>query len=161
MQQNPKSEQVLTSYNCDHFIKKYSVIPENLWCIENHTAPDGTHCAFGHCSPNGYPTFEYSSLREVFKAISVTIIKESKANSYKVGDASTGSSAVTAINNGHCKEYQQPTPKQRILAALYDIKAMTEPQVEIQLAKIEPKTITKYVTVKLSSSILDMEVLLS
>lgn len=32
------------------------------------------------------------------------------------------------INDGESNEYKQPSPKQRILAALYDIKKMQEPQ---------------------------------
>jgi hypothetical protein len=36
-------------------------------------------------------------------------------------------STICDINNGCNYNYQQPTPKQRILAALYDIKKMQEP----------------------------------
>jgi len=39
------------------------------------------------------------------------------------GQSYTGITAIAAINNGHTLEYQQPTPKQRILAAFNDLKA--------------------------------------
>jgi len=42
-------------------------------------------------------------------------------------DATHTFSIIWAVNDGNLRRYSQPTPKQRILAALYDIKKMQQP----------------------------------
>lgn len=97
-----------TIYNVDFFINKFEAIPENKWCIEQRFDHAGRRCAHGHCSTlqaedAGRATKEESALIEI-----------AKSNICDYGFAN--------INNGYDKRYPQPTPKQRILAALYDIK---------------------------------------
>jgi len=124
-----------TRYTIDYFINKFSAIPEELWCTGDFQ--DGNKfCAQGHCglkietrelvwhSPiivKG-PLAEVSALWHLFK------------NRIYM--------CPGTVNNGWEYTYQQPTPKQRILAALYDIKAKQEP-----VQPIEVKERTVYVTV--------------
>lgn len=95
-------------YDCDYFIKKFEAIPEDNWWVGDFRNM-GNHCQFcalGHCGM----TYHNST-------------KESDALDELFGDA-----VVPEINDGENPAYQQPTPKQRILAALYDIKKLSEPQ---------------------------------
>lgn len=107
-------------YNADYFINRFTSIPEDFWIIENQDY-NGKHCALGHCNRN---KGQDAALMEVFKVLSVTVTKRSHTNSYKPDTKTTRFDTVTCINNGHCLEYKQATPKQRILAALYDIKKL-------------------------------------
>lgn len=112
-------------YTVDYFIAKFSAIPDDKW--NNYIQYDDNtkiRCAFGLCgiikpirrygelTVDGTNTDEGKALINIFLAIG--------------WDIESGK-WVTDINNGYCKEYPQPTPKQRILAALHDIKAMQEP----------------------------------
>lgn len=102
-------------YNVDYFIKKFEAIPEEKWCIDDQNDDYGRHCAYGHCAhtsrqeENAFHDFDLEKSKNIF--LTPTVCK--KMQKTKLAD----------INNGYYREYQQPTPKQRILAALYDIKA--------------------------------------
>jgi len=113
------------NYNVDYFIKKLSGIPQDLWTIE-HAHKDGKSCALGHCGMGQREGKDLEMIRELFKGVYVKIKTYSHTNSYKIGEYANGGMAIAAINNGHTEEYQQPTPKQRILAALYDIKKLQQ-----------------------------------
>lgn len=95
-------------YTVDYFINKFEAIPEEKWCIEKW-ADDDKRCAFGHCGVNTDNFLSYPS--------------EAKG----LADLFPLSCVVFDINDGDDKRYQQPTPKQRILAALYDIKKAQSP----------------------------------
>lgn len=109
-----------TKFTVDYFIKKFEAIPEELWTIGIQQNEFGQRCALGHCMPTdflsqgkmlapfGEDTGEGRALHNLFDNI-LTIW-------------------VTKVNNGTHPLYQQPTPQQRILAALYDIKKLTEPK---------------------------------
>ncbi len=84
-----------------YFIDKFEKIPEDRWCTGLFTKGDN-HCAYGHCG--------------VMQPLQETV--ESKRLSYLF----RFSGIVTDINDGRDKRYPQPTPKQRILAALRDVK---------------------------------------
>lgn len=96
-------------YDVDYFIRKFEKIPEFLWCINRRHDSKGGHCAHGWCNLDdiGYSD-EENALRKLASFF--------------------GYYGVGPINNGDDKRYQQPTPKQRILAALYDIKKLQQPQ---------------------------------
>lgn len=97
-------------YTVDYFIKKFEAIPEDSFYQGEYANPyDNTKkCALGHCGRgNFHPTAESESLEMLIRAYS-----------YKTDIIAT----VSLINDGSIKEFQQPTPKQRILAALYDIR---------------------------------------
>lgn len=119
-------------YDVNYFIDKFSKIPENLWCINSRDDGHGRRCAHGWCDINNYGdemfTKEELALHQVFKPL-------------------CNGGGCAYINNGGDKRYPQPTPKQRILAALYDIKKMQEPI---------PKQTIRYVTVVVDKKISDM-----
>lgn len=92
------------TFTVDYFIAKFEAIPEEKWCtgvFENHV---GQKCALGLCGggiTNPEATEAYA-LTEIFEdnRLNITSVNDSKRQ----------------------KKYHQPTPKQRVLAALRDIK---------------------------------------
>lgn len=84
-----------TKYDVDYFIQKFEAIPEENWCVGEYHGDNDTHCALGHCDDD----IDRQPLRQLF------------------------ANGCAKINDGHNLRYQQSTPKQRILAALRDIKA--------------------------------------
>lgn len=100
-----------TIYNVLYFIKKFEAIPEN----DFGTGAISAHCVYWHCDYTcSYVGQIATALTEIFnKAFGIT--------SGRNGDKQ---SLVYEINDGFNPSYQQPTPKQRILAALYDIHAI-------------------------------------
>lgn len=96
-------------YNVDYFINKFEAIPEEeikVGSIENH-------CSLWHCKCEDYVhiTEEAQSL---IKLLSPLV----PAGHLLIARP------VWEINDGISENYLQPTPKQRILAALYDIKSL-------------------------------------
>lgn len=110
-------------YTVDYFIAKFEAIPDQLWAVRNLGTEGGPRCALGHC------------------ALGNDITKES------CGLISLLPNAMN-INNGDDHSYPQPSPKQRILAALYDIKRMQNPE-QPEPAKKE------YRVIKVSESLFD------
>lgn len=116
------------TYDVDYFIKKFEAIPENKWQSVGQLCFDGKKCALGHIGvtlkdiqANGNILHkEGKALAELFRLL--VRIENNYLGDYEriylVNDS------LTATN------YQQPTPKQRILAALYDIKKLQEPKVK-------------------------------
>jgi hypothetical protein len=96
-----------TIYDVDYFIRKFSAIPEENWLI-NEYARGTSYCAFGHCGMRDNN--------------SIDRIPEAKVLAGILPDAAI-------INDGEKRGYQQPTPKQRVLAALYDIKKAQYPEI--------------------------------
>lgn len=93
-------------YTVDYFIAKFEAIPEEKWFIGdfiNIYNPE-QKCAYGHCGciKSLGETIESNMLFDLFD------------------------NPVHYINDGHDEKYQQSTPKQRILAALHDIKKQQE-----------------------------------
>lgn len=120
------------NYTVDYFISKFSDIPEHLWNVGHVSKSDGTHCAIGHCDRLYYRDrnkSEIESLIDIFQPMpSVKIICKTSYNHYDIGSIiRDGMSKIAAINNGETEQYQQSTPKERILAALNDIKKMQQP----------------------------------
>jgi hypothetical protein len=117
----------MNTYTVDYFIKKFEAIPKNR-IISGSQGENGYHCAvgwcknirgeYGNCSPTfkGHRCFspEAHALYLLFKGAGIYGITSTADSGWNVAD----------VNNGDNPKYQQPTPKQRILAALYDIKAM-------------------------------------
>lgn len=119
-------------FTVDYFIAKFEAIPEEKIIERLLLDRKGNACVNGWCGADIFFGYYYSTpeslgLCEVFKGLSLTEIP-SDFSPYRLDhDDSLGySSRAAMINNGHAKEYQQPTPKQRILAALRDIKAQQE-----------------------------------
>lgn len=99
--------QEATPYTVDYFIKKFTAIPDEKWCVGHYINFDGQCCAKGLCGDrediNSPP--EASALEGCFPA----------------------HISVCDVNDGELAEYQQATPRARILAALNDIKNDTVP----------------------------------
>lgn len=91
-----------TTHDADYFIAKFEAIPEEQWCTGRLRDNSGRCCASGHCGRDDplVPTEESTALAIVLRRWD-----------------------VPGINDGDYAQYPQPTPKQRILAALRDIKA--------------------------------------
>lgn len=117
-------------FTLDYFIEKFKSIPDNRWNVGHQIKDDGTHCALGHCGIGYGP--EQMALADILGDISVKIVRKVTNNSYDIGEVINTSylGKIAAINNGETEEYQQSTPKERILAALYDVKKMQQPKYE-------------------------------
>lgn len=123
------------NYGCSYFIKKFEAIPESMWRVGEFGEGE-RHCALGHCGMrnvnyynDGKVNEESSALAGLLKTLDVGLYHSDLSIVYKVNDH--------GVINMELK-YNLPTPKQRILAALYDIKKMQEPK---------EKVIVKYVAV--------------
>lgn len=114
------------NYDVDFFIKKFSAIAEVFWFVGDYQNEDGTKfCAAGHCG--GYQGMPSDS-----EAQFLCNLIAAELYPYSIG----------GINDGKCMAYPQPTPKQRVLAALRDIKAKRDAQ-----STPEPKERIVYVTI--------------
>lgn len=146
-----------TNYTVDYFIKKFEAIPENK-IITYDQGGKGFHCAVGHCknisgdygfcSPNMKSSPHYSPEANSLMNLFLNAGIDSK------GSPGTGW-CIADVNNGDHPKYQQPTPKQRILAALHDIKKLQEP------AQLVVKEKIKYVSVPSSITEQTKELVLS
>jgi len=100
-------------YDVNYFIKKFEAIPEEKWCRGYLTDPFDSekHCALGHCGNIcDKHSREPAALNSLFRKYELM---------------------VTLVNDlNYIKLFKSPTPKGRILAALYYIKSK-EQQVEI------------------------------
>jgi hypothetical protein len=93
-------------YTAQYFLTKLEPIPEEDWCVD-HYKYHGACCAMGHCGAR-----EGERLPDEARALQKIFL-----------DANM---CVGNINDtGFSREfhYEEPTPKQRILAALRDIQA--------------------------------------
>lgn len=107
-------------YDVDYFIKKFEAIPEEKWCINTRLDHHGNRCALGWC---------YQSDRDAEDSMTtIANIEETKLTYLFNGVLLER--GVGWVNNGYSLKYQQPTPKQRVLAALYDIKSLQQPKDE-------------------------------
>lgn len=124
-------------FTVDYFINKFEAIPEDKWLTNSQGEIEAQgelpHCAIGWCkNENGlygnsradkntskyaFTAFsaEASALEELFHQHGIKSRWDVR-NGWNIAD----------VNNGDHPRYKQPTPKQRILAALQDIKAMQD-----------------------------------
>lgn len=99
--------EITKNYDVDYFIEKFKAIPEELWCVGKFQIEERC-CALGHCEERKrIITEESKSLRIITKNL------------------------TSFINDGVHGKYRQSTPKQRILAALEDIKKGTYEREEL------------------------------
>lgn len=101
------------NYDVSYFIKKFEAIPEELWCIWEQTDENYNHCALGWCGISDISKYKrwVNSINWNPEATQLQLILNDM---------------TAQINNGYHEKYQQSTPKQRILAALYDIKKIQD-----------------------------------
>lgn len=99
------------AYDVDYFLKRFEAIHEDDWRNDGGFGnPGEPRCALGHCGVSETMdglTDKAMALDALFAAVK---------------------GGVATINDGDDSRYQQPTPKQRILAALRDVKARQTPQ---------------------------------
>lgn len=126
-----------TDYTVDYFIEKFSKIPEGMW-ITGDFGRGGVHCAGGHCGC----TYSKESTDEAMAL--AHLIGKLPLVRHNGGYSDIIYDNIVCINYGHT-QYQQNTPKQRILAALYDIKKLQENKTEIPSTPIH-KDITKIIS---------------
>jgi hypothetical protein len=139
-------------FTVDYFIKKFEAIPESMMIsfCQGTTEPEpkSPHCALGWClnSTGNYGCAIDGKNSNSTEALSLAkILSPLKKDVHQLRDMPN----VAQINNGEHPSYPQPTPKQLILAALYDIKAM---QPKEQDAPEKPQEI-RYVTVKIDEQV--------
>ena len=137
-------------FDVDYFIKKFSAIPEEDWCVNTFRIPVNvkrqtkktflgipytsteiitrdTFCAQGHCMGNKNIVDYIDDKRKIFALTQIS-------KSYPEWNALINffgtyiekedikKLTIAQINNGEHPDYQQPTAKQRVLKALYDLK---------------------------------------
>lgn len=109
-------------YTVDYFINKFESIPEDKWRTGSVVVFDGATCAAGHCGGYVHVSFETSCLASVLHDWYV------KRRGVSPNDKNE---IVYDINDAFYPFRElASTPKERMLAALYDIKKMQQPVYE-------------------------------
>lgn len=96
-------------YTVDYFIDKFEKIPEDRWCVGTFLDDDGRCCVNGHLGTRYNPDNDIEVLKEMAAFSRLFRL-------FGIGTA-------VWVNDRKSVQYPQSTPKQRILAALRDIKA--------------------------------------
>lgn len=108
-------------YTVDYFISKFSVIPKDKW-VKGTLERDGKHCALGHCGVTSTveATAEAQALAELFVHLGIKCGRDKDESDWFFY-------MVYPVNDRGRKEYGHlKHPKQRILAALRDIKKLSK-----------------------------------
>jgi len=92
------------NYDVNYFIKKFEAIPEDKWGVGDYER-NGKCCAYGHCGMHKSNSQEGDALEMLFRKTDINVI---------------------GVNDGEDGRYKENHPKQRILAALYDIKKLQQ-----------------------------------
>jgi uncharacterized protein YdbL (DUF1318 family) len=100
------------NYDVDYFIQKFEAIPEKFWIVGKFHCGH-KHCAQGHIKDQ-HRADEAGEMSERLHGLLMRVCTGPKA---EIGNA------IARVNDGREPDYQQPTPKARILAALRDVKA--------------------------------------
>lgn len=127
-------------YDVHYFIKKFEAIPDEKIIELKLINGLGGRCANGWCGVNvdGGLTDESRALQQVASVLTVTEVNTSQP----IIEYSVYSRKMAVINNGDSNEYRQPTPKQRILAALYDIRDMQDAVNQIKQIQMKSDLVT-------------------
>lgn len=104
-------------YDVNYFIEKFEAIPEDKWCTMSLEI-EGRHCALGHCS-----VYKMNERLHGEGQALVSLLFNSLGFS------------VFYINDRETYDYPQNSPKQRILAALYDIRDKEIQEANVNAAK--------------------------
>lgn len=95
------------------FHAKFEAIPEDRWCTIFFEKLNGQRCVLGHLGENS--VFASDLISRDAKNLEMLLAPYVEdENTHKL-------SACVLINDWGCEQFQQPTPKARILAALTDI----------------------------------------
>jgi hypothetical protein len=105
-------------YTVDYFIQKFEAIPDYKWIASLLHAGERS-CALGHCgcadADDAWKNEEAIALSDLLRV--------------KFPEQHDNFWLVSMINDGHL-EYEQGTPKARILSALHDVKKLQQSQHE-------------------------------
>lgn len=123
-----------TIYDVDYFLRKFHSIPEE-GVIAHDQGRNGRHCAIGWCK-NAHGAYGNSDVYGSKEAAALTKLFISAGIVCNDPYYTERGWSVAEVNNGDNERYQQDTPKQRILAALYDIKAKQQPEVKERIVYI-------------------------
>jgi hypothetical protein len=111
----------MSEFTVDYFIAKFEGIPDRQWTRSQYTDGWGGFCALGHCGEHVETSTDGSMRRRNVQT------EEAEALRKLFSDSLGIYCSPDRVNDGMAEEYQQENPKQRILAALRDIKAAQEP----------------------------------
>lgn len=133
-------------FTVDYFIKKFEAIPEDEWAVQHLETPDGARCAMGHCGGHVNQSKESASLAKLLSNLTGAS-PDRDISIYAINDG------LDTIRLGYHFENKYTSKKikgakQRILAALYDIKKMQEP-----IEQGEVKETIRYVTVEVDKEV--------
>lgn len=136
-------------YDVDYFIRMFKRIPQRNFTTKEYRNSMNPKkcCALGHCGVDKAPE-NFISIEEFRYKIGRKVNKKAQSL-YDLVYNSLGIE-INVINDGKIDKYQQATPKQRILAALYDIKKLQE---EKQSVKEVIKEVIVYKTVEVDSKV--------
>src|SRR5688572_583031 len=117
------------NYDCDYFISKFSVIPEEMWVVGSvgWIGYGGRFCALGFCGHRGGITLneETNALCDLLMPLAILsptfeFMKHPYEVVYKISDGQVG-----------YKKFGK-TPKKRILEALNYVKSLQGKEQEVQ-----------------------------
>lgn len=121
----------MQEYNVEFFIKKFSAIPEDKWCVDiMYSTVSDRRCALGWCCNLVGDEFkleeEFAAITNLFRGVNTTqnLERPDRYTFNGVNLFNQQNCFVPPINNGDTNEYKQSTPKARMLAALEDIKKL-------------------------------------
>jgi len=118
-------------YTVDYFIEKFSGL--NNWRTGSLSDKEGNHCVLGHC---GVVTVRFDG-----NSAGYVLNEEANALGSLFGvlpgrfAATPDYYEVIRVNDGTNPFYPENTPKERVLAALHDIKAILEKRNEDALVE--------------------------
>lgn len=116
-------------YTVDYFIKKFEAIPEDSWCTGQFVDHfSGQRCAQGHCLMNYKNNEAIDDRLDAWCRLNFKVLHpDVDTEIYHFLELFESANInVADVNNGNHFCFTQPTPKQRILAALYDIKNLQD-----------------------------------
>lgn len=96
------------TYTVEYFLTKFGAIEEDQWCEGAYEDGAGQHCALGLCGAK-HSDIGPTTFPEEARALDNLLKRELGIS-------------PSMLNDGHSIHFRQPTPKQRILAGLEEIK---------------------------------------
>src|SRR6185369_15485362 len=116
-------------YTVDYFIGKFEAIPEHLFTTCKFEFM-GARCMIGH-TMDLQTIWRVQNQEWVKKHLDAPCLQEARALCELVANffnkPKEGSNISYLVNNGEHPDYQQKTPKKRVLALLSDIKKSQKP----------------------------------
>lgn len=110
-----------SKYTVQYYIDKFSKIPENKWTT-NAFGEGNARCANGHCGISIKNANQHDATDEAKQLANLLllVVDKSAYNKYRQPIFV----ATAFINDGDDPKYKQRHPKDRILAALEDVKKL-------------------------------------